>query len=379
VVATGERLPTGEIALTRYAHVATALRDPRFGKPPLPQPPIRAVRALTRQFLLVDPPDHTRLRRVVAPAWTPAAIAAMRPAVETIATRLLADRPDDFDLVRDFAYPLPLKLMGEFLGVPDRGLPKLRAWTSVLTESIDTSPPRGLRDMPRVMGDIAARRWRPVAAGNAAIKIFNYARERIRNMRSDPPSDVMRAVIDGMNSGTLTEDEAAATFVLLLIAGHETSANLIAMLIYSLLRHPDARAAVQHDPALLPGAIEETLRFSTPVPQMARIAHEDVDFDGTLIPAREPLMLRLDLANRDPEVFTDPERFVITRPAKPGHLSFGAGIHFCLGAGLARLEAEVACNLLLPRIHADECADDVTWRPTFSARGPASLPLRLSA
>jgi cytochrome P450 len=378
VVATGERLPSGELVLSRYSHVATALRDPRFGKPPLPQAPSRALRALTKQFLLVDPPDHTRLRRVVAPAWTPAAIASMRPAVESIATALLARRPDDFDLVRDFAYPLPLTLIGDLLGVPEADRPPIGRWTRVLTEAIDVTPPRNLRDMGRVARDVAARRWRPVAASNAGVKIFKYAQQRVRAVRDAPPSDVMRAIVEGIANGEMSEDDAAATFVLLLIAGHETSANLIALSIYSLLQNPDALAAVRADPNLVAAAIEESLRFATPVPQMARYTKEDVEFDGAEIPKGEVLMLRLDLANRDPEVFPDPDTFSLTRPTKPGHLSFGAGIHFCLGAVLARLEAEVALNMLLPRIAPDEHGDRITWRKTFSVRGPETFPLRLT-
>jgi cytochrome P450 len=378
VVVTGERLPTGEIALTRYAQVATALRDPRFGKPPLPQPPIRAVRAMTAQFLMVDPPDHTRLRRVAAPAWTPAEVAAMRPAVEAIATQLLAQRPDDFDLVRDFAYPLPLTLIGDLLGVPAADRRQIGTWTRTLTAAIDVPPPHRLRDMPRVAREIATRRWRPVAAGNATIKIFKYAQQRISAIRANPPSDVMRAVIEGLDAGEISDDEAAATYVLLLIAGHETSANLISSSVYWLLQHPDALAAVRADAILIPPAIEESLRFATPVPQMARFTKEDVDLDGTYIAGGEYLMLRLDLANRDPEVFEHPDEFLLTRPAKPGHLSFGAGIHFCLGANLARLETEVALNLLLPRIAEDEHGDRITWRTTFSVRGPETFPLRLT-
>ncbi|HEX5095272.1 MAG TPA: hypothetical protein VFX21_04635, partial [Acidimicrobiia bacterium] len=175
MVASVERLPSGEIVLSRYSQVANALRDPRFGKPPLPQVPVRALRALTEQFLLVDPPAHTRLRRVVAPTWTPAELAKMRPAVESIATTLLATRPDDFDLVRDFAYPLPLTLIGDLLGVPAADRSQIATWTRTLTESIDVTPPRGLRDAGRVVRDVAARRWRPMAAANAGIKVFKYA------------------------------------------------------------------------------------------------------------------------------------------------------------------------------------------------------------
>jgi len=379
MIETGERLPSGEIALTRYSQVATALRDPRFGKPRLPNIPNRALRAMTTgQFLMVDPPDHTRLRRVAAPAWTPAEVAAMRPDVEEIATRLLAQRPDDFDLVRDFAYPLPLTLIGNLLGVPAADQEQIRTWTGVLTTALDTSPPRSARDLPRVVREVAARRFRPVAASNAATKVFKYARQRVDAVRDDPPSDVMRAVIDGLDCGEINEDEAAATLVLLLIAGHETSSNLIALSIYWLLQNPDALAAVRADAALVPVAIEETMRFATPVPQMARVAKEDVELDGLHIAAGEPLMLRLDLANRDPEVFDDPDVFSLSRPAKPGHLAFGAGIHFCLGANLARLEGEVALKLLLPRIAADEHGERVTWRTTFSVRGPATFPLCLT-
>jgi hypothetical protein len=302
----------------------------------------------------------------------------MRPAVEEIATRLLAQRPADFDLVRDFAYPLPLTLIGNLLGVPAADQEQIRAWTSLLTAAIDTSPPRSVRDMPRIVRDVATRRWRPIAAGNATVKIFRYARTCVDAVRDDPPSDVMRAVIDGLTAGEISEDEAAATFVLLLVAGHETSSNLIALSIYWLLQHPEALAAVRADESLIPAAIEETMRFATPVPQMARVTKEAVELDGLEIACGEPLMLRLDLANRDPEVFSDPDRFSLTRPAKPGHLSFGAGIHFCIGANLARLETEIALKLLLPCIAPDEHGERVTWRKTFSVRGPETLPLRLT-
>ncbi len=364
--------------LTKYSHVATALRDPRFGKPPLPHPPLRAWRALTGQFLNVDPPDHTRLRRVVAPAWSPAAIANLRPTVESVASGLLQRRRDDFDLVRDFAYPLPLTLIGDLLGVRAGDRPQIGAWTRVLTESIDVTPPRGIRDAARIARAIATRRLRPIAAANAGVKMFKYAQERIEAVRHDPPSDVMRAIVDGVARGEMTDDDAAATFVLLLIAGHETTANLIAASVYSLLQHPDALSAVRADASLVPAAVEEALRFATPVPQMPRCAKEDVELDGLEVPKGRSVILRLDLANRDPSVFPDPDVFSLTRPAKPGHLSFGAGIHFCLGAGLARLEADVALNMLLPRLAADERGDHIVWRDTFAVRGPESLPLRLT-
>jgi cytochrome P450 len=302
----------------------------------------------------------------------------MRPAVESIATTLLATRPDDFDLVRDFAYPLPLTLIGDLLGVPAADRSQIATWTRTLTEAIDVSPPRGLRDAGRIAREVATRRWRPVAAGNAGIKVFKYAQQRVAAVRNDPPSDVMRAIVDGMADGELSEDEAAATFVLLLIAGHETSSNLIALSLYTLLQNPEALTALREDSTLMAAAIEESLRFATPVPQMARITKEDVVLDGVEIAKGEPLMLRLDLANRDPDVFPDPDTFSLTRPAKPAHLSLGAGIHFCLGAVLARLETEVALALLLPRIAPVEHGERITWRTTFSVRGPEMFPLRLT-
>ncbi|HEX5096066.1 MAG TPA: cytochrome P450, partial [Acidimicrobiia bacterium] len=205
-----------------------------------------------------------------------------------------------------------------------------------------------------------------------------YAQQRIQAVRDDPPSDVMRAIVDGMATGALSEDEGAATFVLLLIAGHETSSNLIALSVYTLLQNPEVLAAVRADANLVAPAIEESLRFATTVPQMARYTKEDVELDGVEIAKDEVLIVRLDLANRDPEMFADPDTFSLTRPAKPTHLSFGAGIHFCLGAVLARLEAEVALNFLLPRIAPEEHGDRITWRTTFSVRGPETFPLQLT-
>ncbi len=337
--------PMGFWVLTRYDDVVTSLRDPRFGRDgfaPLLEAIYGAEHAsgnLPRSMLMRDPPDHTRLRALVNKAFTPRGIDGMRTHIQTIVDRLI-DRVQGaqaMDVIADLAYPLPVTVICEMLGVPLDDHEAIRNWSSDIARSLDAI---GLLADP----DIVAR-------GAAARRaLTEYFRCLLPERRAHPKADLLSLLIAAEEQGDkLNEGELLAMCVLLFIAGHETTVNLIGNGILALLRHPDEMIKLRRDPALISLAIEELLRYDSPVQWTARITNADVEIQGRKIPSGSMIIIAIGSANRDPSHFADPDSLDIAR-ADNRHVAFGFGIHFCLGAPLARVEGQIALGTLLRRM-----------------------------
>jgi cytochrome P450 len=354
--------------IARYRDVRTALADPRFGQDARRAQAIADSRvagvtlgADVTHMLNSDPPDHTRLRRLVHSAFAPRRVAAMRPMIERITGSLLDDivGRDEVDLVQDFAFPLPIFIICELLGFPVEDRSEYRAWsTAVLTHSDD---PEDFRRAIRAMSD--------------------YITAQLDRRRRDPGDDILTDLLAGREGGQLTDDEIVGMVFLLLIGGHETTVNLLGTATLALLRNPDQHRWLLENLGRLPTAIDEFLRYESPVSMATlRFTTAPVDVDGVAIPAGELVLISLGGANRDPDRFADADRLVLDR-ADPGHLAFGHGIHRCLGSVLGKLEGDVALHGLLSRFPSLGLAADpseLRWRNTMMLRGLESLPVALN-
>jgi pimeloyl-[acyl-carrier protein] synthase len=320
-------------------------------------------------MLFRDPPDHTRLRGLVQKAFSPRRIEEMRPRVETVAGRLLDDLAPrgEMELMADFAYPLPIVVIAEMLGVPARDQDRFKGWAGDLALTLEPVIPPDVRE--RAEGALDAFRA--------------YFEPLFEERRRDGGDDLLTALVEAEDEGDrLSEEELISNVLLLLIAGHETTQNLIGNGLYALLRNPDQLALVRDragDGEFVRGAVEELLRYDGSVQLTARIAREDVEYGGHQIPKGGRLLLLLGAANRDPERFEDPDRLDVTR-ADRGHLSFSGGPHYCLGNALARLEGEIALRTLLERLPDIELAGDEPphYRNTVTLRGLEALPVRFT-
>jgi cytochrome P450 len=368
--------PEGQRAwlITRYEDVRRALADPRLSKDwrKLRAPgfvPDPSVGFLMAHMLNADPPDHTRLRRLVQKAFTPGRVAGLRPRIEAITASLLdameaareADPAGDgaIDLITEFAFPLPMTVICELLGIPDGDREEFKTWSQVILSSTATF------DEYR-------------AAGGA---MYAYFTRLLADKRAAPADDLLSALITARDSGdSLDEPELLAMIFLLLVAGHETTVNLIATGTLALLTHPSEFSRLRADPSLLPGAVEELLRYANPLNHATdRYAPEPLEVGGVTIPAGEPVLVVTSSANRDPARFPDPDRLDLGRDAS-GHVAFGHGIHYCVGAPLARLEGEIAFGALLARFPGLTLAVDpaaLRWRPSSLIHGLETLPVRL--
>ncbi len=365
--------------LTRHADVSAMLKDPRFsndrrgaGVPSpffggLPMP--RAIRTLSATMVGADDPDHARLRGLVGRAFTPRRIAGLEGRVRAVAGALL-DRAEAaaparggaVDLIADFALPLPFTVIAELLGVPEDRRPEFRRRVRGLT-----APPRSLALRVAV--------WMP-----QLIRIVGFFERLVAHRRRVPDDALISALVGAEAAGErLSGTELVAMVFLLFFAGHETTVNLIGNGTLALFDHPGEMAALRADPALLPGAVEELLRFTNPVEAVAmRYTREAVSIAGTGLPARATVMGLISSANRDPAAFADPDRLDLARRDNR-HLALGAGAHYCLGASLARLEGRVAFETLLarfPRLRLDGPRDAVAWRDPGALRGVRRLPVR---
>ncbi|MFG2323916.1 cytochrome P450 [Streptomyces sp. NPDC048568] len=315
--------------------------------------------AIGRNMLQSDPPQHTRLRHLVAGHFTPGRIAALRPRVERVAGDLLDALPrrGTADLVARYALPLPVTVICELLGVPGADREVFHTWSNELV-------------MPTSPG----------AAEAAAGALTGCLTDLTGAKRDAPDGTLLGDLAAAADAGGLTAEELLGMAFLILVAGHETTVNLISATVHSLLTHPGQLDRLRAEPDLAGGAVEESLRFNSPVHASAfRFAAEPLELAGTPIAAGDPVLVSLAAASRDPGHFPDPDRFDIGR-APRGHLGFGHGIHHCLGAPLARVEATVAVRLLLERYPALAFATDpatLTWRTSTLLRGLAELPLRL--
>ncbi|MFI8082779.1 cytochrome P450 [Kitasatospora sp. NPDC086009] len=365
--------------IPRYDDVRAALFDPRFAQD------VRRAQALAdsriegvnlgseiTHMLSSDPPDHTRLRRVVQAAFSRKRVEAMRPMVERITLELL-DGLDaaaarhttrtttaTVDLVRDFAFPLPILVVCELLGFPPEDRDLYRKWsTAIVTQE----------------GDHAAFQQAVQEMGSYVLAI---ADRRIR--RNDRPADLLTELLEARERGELTDDEIVGMVALLLIGGHETTVNLLGTSCLALLRDPGQAAWLRADLTRMPRAVEEFLRYDSPICMATtRFTTEPVDVGGVEIPQDEFVLLSLGAANRDPARFQDPDRLILDR-RDAGHLAFGGGIHRCLGALLGKLETEIALTALLARFPGTTLAcqeRDLRWRDTMMLRGLEALPLTL--
>jgi cytochrome P450 len=323
-------------------------------------------------FLSLDPPDHTRLRRLVSKAFTPRTVARLEPRIGAITAELLtaASRAGELELVSQLAYPLPVRIISEMLGVPVQDHPRFAGWSARLAHSLQ--PGFGL--------DTDAAASRAQAAQAASDEFADYFRALIAARRAQPEQDLLSDLIRAEDDGEmLTENELIATCVLLLVAGHETTVGLISNAILALLRHPDQLAAIRADAGLAAGAVEETLRYDAPVQMTARVARGGLRVGAVDAPDGALVLLLLAATGRDPAVFDDPDRFDIRRGAT-GHLAFAAGPHFCLGAPLARLEATIAVRAFATRISRPELdCDSLAYKPNLNLRGPEQMVVRFAA
>jgi cytochrome P450 len=362
--------PLGFWVLTRYADVIAMLRDPRLIKEPIAAfvaarfgmavPPGLGLSMLDR-----DPPDHTRLRGLVSKAFTPKALESLRPHIQGIVDGLLAkvEGRGEMDLIEEFAYPLPVRVICEMLGVPVADHERFKQWGLDIARGLDAImlPPDS---------EVAQRSM----AGRRALAA--YFRELIAERRAAPREDMLSALIAAEEAGDkLNEDELMATCLLLLVAGHETTVNLIGNGSLALLRHPAELRKLRDNPGLITSAVEELLRFDGPVQRTARIPSEDITIGDHTIPKGEMVMPFLGAADRDPAQFPDPDCLDITR-GDNRHIAFGMGIHFCLGAPLARMEGQIAINTMLQRLPKLALAiDKPEYRQSLTLRGLQALPV----
>jgi cytochrome P450 len=354
--------------VTRYADVDAALRDPRFSSDriapyrrarlegPDTDPAVRAAFGVLEDWMVFkDPPDHTRLRKLLSRAFTPRAVERVRPRIAEIADELLDElgRAGDgtADLIGDYAYPLTSSVVAEMLGVPRADRARFKDWSDRITGLVFGG-----------MGDPD----RHTDGADGMAELTAYLRDLVEDHEGD---DLLTALIRARDEGdALTHDEVVSTGVLLLFAGHETTTNLIGNGILALLRHPSESPEA-------PGLVEELLRWDGPAKTIARLMATDVELGGRTLRAGDRVFLSPAAANRDPAVFEDPDRLDVSR--KPGRqLGFGVGLHYCLGAPLARLEARIAIPAALERFPAMRLADEpLTWHPVLLSRGLHHLPV----
>ncbi|MEU4356824.1 cytochrome P450 family protein [Streptomyces virginiae] len=359
--------------VTRYEDGLAALSDPRLSSDVrdasdprlLAQLPETERESMLSNMLRSDPPDHTRLRRLVSQAFTARRVAQMRPRIQAITDRLLDEivPAGRADLVADYALPLPVTVIGELLGVPVDDQHDFQHWTDRMIMR-GAEPPD-----PAVVNEA----WQHMRA---------YVTDLIRAKRAHPGDDLLSGLITARDEEQrLSEDELIAMVFLLLAAGYITTVNLISGGIAMLLAHPGQLDLLRSDPDLLASAVEEFLRYDGPVsPGIARFAREDVEIAGVTVPRGATVLIASAIADRDPARFPDPDRLDITRQDN-AHLAFGHGVHYCLGAPLARLEGHIAIGTALRRLPGLALAvppDEIRWRPG-GLRGPLSLPVTFSA
>ncbi len=363
------RSRTGAHVVTSYTLCSQVLRDPRFrvrdlhNRPadfgPLTSPTGATLPA--ESFLEQDPPDHTRLRRLVAPAFRPKLIRSYRCQIEAIAENLLdrAAQRGSFDLMTDFAAPLPIMVITKMLGIPDVDVDRFAHIGAVVGRSLG--------------GVLSRRQAKELHAASEDLVALFIKLERYR--RRHPGDDVLSILTAAKADDQLGLEELVATCSLLLIAGFETTVNLIGNATVALAQRPDQWSLLRDDLSRAPAVVEETLRFDPPVQATVRVPHEPIELAGQTRPPGARVMLMLAAANRDPEVYPDPNRFDITRTGGPEHLAFSSGIHYCLGAALARLEGEVALQVLARRLPRLRATGSLRRRPGSAIRGFASIPM----
>ncbi len=350
--------------LTSYEDAVWLLKDPRFTKDNRKiaqaegeQNPLAEMASHMRTMLMVNPPDHTRLRALVSKAFTPRMIEQLRPRIQHITDELLdaVQEQGRMDLIVDFAYPLPITVISEMLGIPPADRKLFRIWTQAIINMQEE------------------------ASASALQEFLGYIKTFLDEKRTHPGSDLTSGLVQAEENGDqLHENELVSMIFLLIVAGHETTVNLLGNGTLALLQHPEQFQQLQRDPSLIPGAVEELLRYTSPVSLSdERWASEDIELHGKLIRKGQQVAASLISANADPHQFPAGETLDITRRENQ-HLAFGKGIHYCLGAPLARMEGQIAFSTLLRRLPNLRLASDpaqLVWNVNPMLRGLKSLPV----
>mgnify|MGYP001100517083 FL=1 len=363
---------TDQWLVPHHADVSALLRERRLGRtyvhrftheefgrtaPPAAHEPFHTLN--DHGMLDLEPPDHTRIRRLVSKAFTPRTVERLKPYVGNLAGELV-DRLVESgggDLLTDVAEPLPVAVIAEMLGIPEADRAPLRPWSADICGMYELNPPE----------EVAAR------AVRASVEFSDYLRELIAERREKPGDDLISGLIAAHDEGDrLTEQEMISTAVLLLNAGHEATVNATVNGWYALFRNPDQLEALRADHSLIPGAIEELMRYDTPLQLFERWVLDEIEIDGTTIPRGAEIAMLFGSANHDPEVFADPQRLDLTRTDNP-HISFSAGIHYCIGAPLARIELAASMAALLERAPTLALAEEPKRKPNFVIRGLEGL------
>lgn len=351
--------------ISNYEQAVEALKDGRFSKDIAKAMGQEQTSVFSTNMLFSDPPDHKRLRGLVQKGFTPQRIADMRGHIQEIADNLLdaVSSKDTINLIDEYAFKLPIIVISEILGVPTEDQDKFRVWSNSI---IGASNQEMNEQVVQHMNEFIA-----------------YLKGWFAKVREQPGDDMISQLVIAENQGDrLSEQELYGVVTLMIIAGHETTVNLIGNGVLALLEHPEQRRLLQEQPELIHGAIEEMLRYNGPVEfSTSRWAAEDMDFHGVHMKKGDLVVIALNSANRDASQFENPDIFDITRE-KSQHLAFGKGIHLCLGAPLARLEGEIAINTLLrryPHFELQRDIDELEWRPGMIVRGVKEIPISLHA
>jgi cytochrome P450 len=343
-----------------YHHLAS---DAEMGRPSAAEWHEPFWHLIRNGILDMEPPDHTRVRRLVSRAFTPRTVEGLRPRIQGIVDRLV-DRvagAGEIDLLSTIAEPLPVTVIAELLGVPESDRHLLRPWSAEICLMYELNPSE----------DSALR------SVKASVEFSEYLRELARARRAAPAADLISALAEVVVEGeALTEDELIGTCVLLLNAGHEATVNVTGNGWWALFRNPQELGKLRADPSLVPAAVEELMRFDTPLQMFERWVLEDSEICGVHVPRGSELGLLFGSANHDPSVFERPDELDLSREPNP-HLAFGAGIHFCLGAPLARMELEISFGTLLARLPAMDLVDEPKWKHAYVIRGLRDLRVRV--
>ncbi|MFF4208616.1 cytochrome P450 [Streptomyces sp. NPDC001796] len=368
--------PTGQWLVPHHADVSALLRDRRLGRtyqhrftheefgrtaPPPEHEPFHTLN--DHGMLDLEPPDHTRIRRLVSKAFTPRTVEQLKPYVRDLAGELVARLVEagGGDLLTDVAEPLPVAVIAEMLGIPEADRGQLRPWSADICGMYELNP-----------SEETARR-----AVRASVEFSEYLRELIAERRKEPGEDLISGLIAAHDEGDrLTEQEMISTCVLLLNAGHEATVNATVNGWWALFRHPEQLAVLRADHTLVPSAVEELMRFDTPLQLFERWVLDEIEIDGTVIPRGAEIAMLFGSANHDPAVFTAPEQLDLTRRENP-HISFSAGIHYCIGAPLARIELAASMTALLEQAPTLRPAAEPERKPNFVIRGLEGLSVEI--
>jgi cytochrome P450 len=368
--------PTDQWLVPRHADVSALLRDRRLGRTyqhrfthddfgrTAPAPEHEPFHTLNDHGMLdLEPPDHTRIRRLVSKAFTPRTVERLKPYVARLAGELVGGlvREGGGDLLTDVAEPLPVAVIAEMLGIPEADRAPLRPWSADICGMYELNPSQ----------ETAAK------AVRASVEFSDYLRQLIAERRKEPGDDLISGLIEAHDEGDrLTEQEMISTAVLLLNAGHEATVNATVNGWYALFRNPAQLAALRADHSLVPTAVEELMRFDTPLQLFERWVLDEIEIDGTTIPRGAEIAMLFGSANHDPDVFDSPERLDLTRRDNP-HISFSAGIHYCIGAPLARIELAASMTALLERAPTLSLAAEPRRKPNFVIRGLEGLSVEV--